>query len=511
MGTESVAGFFGVAMAYRGLDDRAPTPLCPIVVTPAHEVAEIARPEAARALEAHARRARGLAAARGVAAEALRSLFSSYLLLDLLGHLAILPLVGKILTPHLFAAIARRAGGLLLPAVPTSVAIDAADPGDVAPSGRRRGFTIVEQADRIAGTLRAMGIVRGLAPLVVLLGHGSISENNPHLSAYDCGACGGKHGGPNARAFAAMANRPAVRAALRERGIDIPDDTWFVGGEHNTADDSIAYHDLADVPASHGDALRRLAADLATAAAWSAHERCRRFASAPRDPTPDRALRHVVGRTGDFSQARPELGHVTNACAVVGRRAATRGVFLDRRAFLVSYDPAEDPEGKVLEGVLLAVGPVGAGINLEYYFSTVDNAVYGCGTKVPHNVCGLIGVLEGGQGDLRTGLPRQMIEIHEPVRLQLIVEAKPAVLAAIYGRQAPLRKLIGNGWAHLISMDPDSGELAVFHPRGEFVAWERPPAELPVVPASSAWYRGKTDFLAPALIARRRAPEVARA
>ncbi|MCB1863751.1 MAG: DUF2309 family protein, partial [Gammaproteobacteria bacterium] len=180
-----------------------------------------------------------------------------------------------------------------------------------------------------------------------------------------------------------------------ERGIEVPEDTWFIGAEHNTCDELITLYDPGDLPAALESALTELRRVLDQACERSAHERCRRFASAPRDPTPAQALRHVVERSRDFSQARPELGHATNAAALVGRRSMSQGLFLDRRAFLVSYDPTQDPSGTVLEGILLAVGPVGAGINLEYYFSTVNNERLGCGTKTPHNVTGLFAVMEG--------------------------------------------------------------------------------------------------------------------
>ena len=132
-----------------------------------------------------------------------------------------------------------------------------------------------------------------------------------------------------------------------------------------------------------------------------------------------------------MAQPRPEYGHCTNAICIVGRRSLTRGLHLDRRAFLVSYDPNVDENDKVLERILAAVGPVGAGISLEYYFSSVDNETFGCGTKLPHNVTGLIGVMNGHQSDLRTGLPRQMVEIHEPMRLLLIVDATPESLLTV--------------------------------------------------------------------------------
>ena len=499
--TLGAAGFFGVAMNWRGLDDRTVTPLCPVVVTPVHEIREVARPGTeTQHIHRNQRRA-WRDRLRALYQEIRRNLLSSALLIDPLA-LGVLPtLAGKVFAPNPQGRLAETAAALLVPDAPTQVAITAIDDRlPATPEQPRPGFTDAEQADRVAGLLRNIGLTTRFAPLVVLMGHGSMSQNNPHLGAYDCGACGGRHGGPNARTFAAMANRPEVRALLPARGIQLPTECWFVGAEHNTCDEQITFYDQSDLPESAQAALRELQRDLDRACQWSAHERCRRFASAPQNPTLARALRHVVERSRDFSQARPELGHATNAAALVGRRAMSQGVFLDRRAFLVSYDPTQDPDGKILEGILLAVGPVGAGINLEYYFSTVNNERLGCGTKTPHNVTGLFAVMEGTSSDLRTGLPRQMIEIHEPVRLQMVVEAQTDILAAIYGRQAGLRELIGNEWVQLIAKHPDSGEFALFDPASGFAPWTGPMQSLPVCARSGDWYRGQIDPLPPALI-----------
>ena len=499
--TLGAAGFFGVAMNWRGLDDREVTPLCPVVVTPAHEIREIGRPGAEAELALHDRRRDRRGRLRALYHGIRRNLLSSAVLIDALAPAVLPALAGKLFAPRQQGRLAEAFGARWVPDAPTHVAVTAADPDAPAtPERPRLGFTDVEQADRVAALLRNIGLTAQFAPVVVLMGHGSMSQNNPHLGAYDCGACGGRHGGPNARTFAAMANRLAVRALLVERSIEIPADTWFVGAEHNTCDERITFYDRGDLPEEAERALRELQRDLDRACALSAQERCRRFASAPRDPAPDRALRHVVGRSRDFSQARPELGHATNAAALVGRRSMSQGVFLDRRAFLISYDPTQDPGGTVLENILLAVGPVGAGINLEYYFSTVNNERLGCGTKTPHNVTGLFAVMEGASSDLRTGLPRQMIEIHEPVRLQIVVEARTEVLAAIYGRQAGLRELIGNEWVHVIAKDPDTGEFSIFDPARGFVPWAGPVRPLPVRARSGDWYRGQTEPLPPALI-----------
>jgi len=498
--TFGAAGFFGVPMNWRGLDDTEVTPLCPVVVTPAHEVLE----RAAEGADGRPRqRGRWLAGrlSRLFHQGLRRHLLSSLVLIDVAAPAVLLNLAAKIIDPLWQARATDRVRRALVPELATRLHLDApADSPAATPERPRLGFTDPEQADRVTAFLRIIGLTSGFAPLVVIAGHGSQSQNNPHLAAYDCGACSGRHGGPNARAFAAMANRPAVRELVARRGIEIPADTWFLGSEHNTCDEDWLWFDRDLLPAALDGPLQALQADLTEALQRSAHERCRRLASAPRDPVGTTALRHMQARATDFSQARPELGHATNAAALIGRRAVTRGCFLDRRVFLISYDPTIDADGTILEGILLAAGPVGAGINLEYYFSTVDNDRFGCGTKVPHNVTGLFAVMEGSCSDLRTGLPRQMIEIHEAMRLQVIVEARRETLTAIYQRQPPLRELIGNGWILLSAVDPDSGALSVFEPEHGFRPWQPDPAELPRVARSADWYRGHSGPLPPALI-----------
>ncbi|WP_262965306.1 DUF2309 domain-containing protein [Methylobacter psychrophilus] len=500
--TLGTAGFFGIAMNYKGLDDRKVTPLCPVVVTPAHEVQEVPRIGNDKALACHNRgRKLNQWLANCLHHGLRRNLLLSHPIIDAIAPLALLALLAKSLLPKtqygLLASMAQR----ISPPVKTQLNFTSTDNIAVASSDQpKSGFTDGEQADRVAGLLRNTGLTYEFSELIVLMGHGSISQNNPHLAAYDCGACSGRHGGPNGRVFAAMANRPEIRKLLLDRGITIPSDTWFIGAEHNTCNETIIWYDLADVPPEQLASLSKLQEALRHAQQMSAHERCRRLASAPRQPTPKEALAHIKERATDFSQTRPELGHATNASAVVGRRSLTQGVFFDRRVFLISYDPTQDTDGKLLEGILLAVGPVGAGINLEYYFSTVNNERLGCGSKVPHNVTGFFGVMEGASSDLRTGLPQQMIEIHEAMRLQLLVEAKTSVLERIYADQKDLRELIGGGWIHLSAKDPDSGEIFIFEPNTGFVRWQAEVKALALYDKSEDCYRDQTLPVPPALI-----------
>lgn len=507
--TLGAAGFFGVPINYKGLDDSRVTPLCPIVITPAHEVREIPRPQNDEAFNRHNDGLKVVQRAANLMYQGLRrNLLLSQPVIDAIAPVTLAGLLAKILLPKRQQALVAGIRQSVSPPVDTQLMFTSSDVATIAtPDHPKLGFTDKEQADRVAGFLRNAGLTYGFSEIVVLMGHGSISQNNPHLAAYDCGACSGRHGGPNARLFAAMANRPEIRKLVAERGIDIPPDTWFIGAEHNTCNELIIWFDLDAVPAERKAALAKLTGELRHAQQMSAHERCRRLASAPRNPTPEKALKHIEERATDFSQARPELGHATNASAVVGRRSVTRGAFFDRRVFLISYDPTQDPEGKVVETILLAVGPVGAGINLEYYFSTVNNERFGCGTKVPHNVVGMFAVMEGASSDLRTGLPRQMIEIHEAVRLQVLVEAKTSILEQIYGRQESLRELIAGGWILLSAKDPDTGELFIFERGVGFVPWQAEATELPVYEKSPDYYRSQTAPLPPVLI---RQPELER-
>jgi len=497
--TLGAAGFFGIPMYYKGLDEAHTTPLCPVVITPAHIVEEIAKPGAEQTLSAHRRAHHWFERCAYLIHHRLRrEPLSAHLTIDLMAPFTLLGLLGDMLLPNVLAGFRQWFQRALDPEVPTALRFT--EKGDDTSSLPKLGFSDGEQADRLENFLRTIGLTEGFAPIVCMIAHGSTSLNNPHEAAHDCGACGGRRGGPNARVFAAMANRAEVRRLLAGRGILIPEDCWFVGAQHNTCSDEIDWYDLEALPESLRAPFASLRACLHEAQALSAHERCRRFLPAAEQLSPQQAFAHVRRRAADLSQVRPEFGHASNAAAIIGRRALTQGLFLDRRAFLISYDPAGDATGSIIESVLLTAGPVGAVINLEYYFSTVDNDRFGCGTKIPHNVTGLFGVMEGASSDLRTGLPKQMIEIHEAMRLQVIVEAKTAVLEQIYQRQAPLRELIANGWIHLSAIDPESGDIFLFERGRGFVRWQGKDAPLETVENSQAAYRERTGPVAPALI-----------
>ncbi len=500
--TLGAAAFYNTVINWKGLDDDKVTPLCPVVRTPSHELDEIPRENAAELYQQHKERHRKRILVKNfLGQEVRRNLLSSTLAIVVSAPVALATLVGKIAAPLQFGRFSAAMRKEIDLEVPTTLALTAEESS---PEGtvenNRHGFSDREQAQNVGQFLRTIGLAKGFAPLVVLFGHGSSSENNPHASAYNCGACSGNHSGPNARAFAQMANRSQIRTLLHEQGIDIADDVWFVGAYHNTGSEEIEWFDVDMMPLQFHQQFEQLRSEVAQATEFSAHERCRKFASAPKKPTIARAVAHIAGRSFDFSQARPELGHATNASAVIGRRSVSQGLFLDRRTFLISYDPTTDADGAIVEQLLLSNGPVGAGINLEYYFSTVNNEYFGCGTKVMHNVTGFFGVMEGANSDLRTGLPRQMIEIHEAMRLHVMVEASVEILTKVYQRQPPLQQLIGNGWLLVSAIDPDTGEISLFDPQQGFIPWDGEVTPLQSVEHSSDWYDGYMQPLQPVML-----------
>ncbi len=314
----------------------------------------------------------------------------------------------------------------------------------------------VGHAERI---LRAMSMTDNFGRLVLLAGHGSTTVNNPHATGLDCGACAGQTGEASARVVIALLNQPSVRRDLQQRGIVIPEDTWFLAGLHDTTTDEVRLFDTDDVP-------KQLLQDLAKLRLWLEQAgdltRIQRSALLGIAGQTDLAVQaNVRQRSRDWSQVRPEWALANNAAFIAAPRERTASMDLGGRAFLHDYQWQADNGFQILELIMTAPMVVANWINMQYYGSVVDNQRFGSGNKVLHNVTGgAIGVLEGNGGDLRVGLPIQSLHdgkrwVHEPLRLSVFIEAPQTAMDRIIARHELVRQLVENGWLHLFHIDED--------------------------------------------------------
>jgi uncharacterized protein YbcC (UPF0753/DUF2309 family) len=462
--TLGFAGFFGFPIEYIPIGHVRGGAQCPVLLTPVYTVCETVR----GATDEEDTEILGLRLLRRRAAKAWKSFklsaISSFIFVETAGLL----FASKIVSDTL--GLTRTVHD------PNTEGLDEAVIGRLGPrtemrviDGRRTGFDDRQAVDQAEEVLRAMSLTSRFARIVLMTGHGSTTVNNPHASSLDCGACGGHTGEANARVAAAILNEPAVRDGLRARGIDIPEDTWFVGALHDTTTDAVRLFDLDGVPASHGADVDELARLLARATEIARRER----APALRIPPGADLDRAIVARSRDWSQVRPEWGLAGNAAFIAAPRFRTRGIDLGGRAFLHDYDWRADRSFAILELIMTAPMVVASWINLQYYGSTVNNRVFGSGNKVLHNVCGMLGVLEGNAGDLKVGLPWQSVHdgerfMHEPVRLNVFVEAPLDAISAVIANHTMVRDLVENRWLFLFAID-DDGRVSHRYDRGR---WE---------------------------------------
>ena len=442
--TFGTPGYFGAEFFFQPEHGKFYTKLCPAPVTPTHLIKETGG-TLRREKEFHF-------------SKKSHSWYGGWIISQTLGFWSALRLFINIFRPSMTPASAssfRHMDRF------SNLTIERGSPGETE-NGLQIGFTAEEMAQRVEDLLKSIGLVKNFSPVVYVIGHGASSVNNPHYAAYDCGACAGRAGSVNARAICYMANHAKVREILRARGIDVPHTTQFVGGLHDTTRDEIQYFDEDQLAEDNLARHRINEAVFSRALDRNAKERSRRFVSINTKRSLENIHARILRRSVSLFEPRPELNHATNTLCVVGRRSMTRELFLDRRAFLNSYDYTIDPDGQLLVETMKPIGPVCGGINLEYFFSRVDNQKLGAGSKLPHNVMGLFGVANGIDGDLRPGLPSQMIEVHDPVRLLVVVEHFPAVVLAAIRKSPEVYEWFINEWVRLVAVDPETRKLYLF-------------------------------------------------
>ena len=318
-------------------------------------------------------------------------------------------------------------------------------------------ISLTDQCSYALNALRMMGFTTHFAPLIVLCGHGSTTQNNAYSTALDCGACGGRHGASNARILAAILNRSEVRINLSKVGITIPQTTLFIPAEHNTTTDEMTLYSTYD-----NHRIKKLKEDLLKARNANNIKQLQKMENKAKAPN---AISDIWMRSQDWEQVRPEWGLARNSAFIVAPRDITSSLDLDGRCFLHSYDYKQDPDGSSLSVILTAPMVVAQWINMQYFFSMLDNVAYGGGSKVTTNITGKIGIMQGNASDLMTGLPLQSVyssdteTYHELQRLTTVVFAPRYMLDKIIHEQIALQKLFGNGWVQIAAIEPDNRKI----------------------------------------------------
>ena len=455
--TQGFAGFFGVMASYRPLGAQRPRNHLPVLLPARYEVCETAGDGGGAdtaALGARRRLALGLGKAWKQFKLSASSCFSFVETAGLLLY-----------APRL---ISDSLGWTAPVSAPDSAGLSARERARLGPdldARDRDGATGIPVGDRpgaAAFILDAMGLGAPFPRLVLLAGHGSSTVNNPQRAGLDCGACAGQTGAASVRMAAALLNDAGVRAALREQGRQIPDDTWFLPALHDTTTDAVSLLDREQVPTTLADDLARLERALEQAGALCRAERLARLVTQVPATEAERR-RTVEQRSRDWSQVRPEWGLAGNAAFIAAPRTRTAHLSLEGRAFLHEYDWRRDQDFQVLKLIMTAPMVVASWINLQYYGSVVDPEHLGAGNKVLHNVVGgRIGVLEGNGGDLRIGLALQSLHdgrdwVHEPLRLSVFIEAPQAAMDAVLADNPDVAALVDNGWLYLFRIDPEQG------------------------------------------------------
>ena len=436
--TYGFAGFFGVPVSIEDPVTAESYSSCPVLLKPAHTIIE--KPNCS--LQSCKKGYKKLQIIKRIYQSLKYTFTTPFSLVEIMGIFSGLWMGLRSFAPAVSTLIQSALKAIVAPGYSVTPDIESID--------------FEKQVAYSSGALKMMGLTSNFASLVVFCGHASTTQNNPYGTALDCGACGGRHGGSNARILAHILNTGEVRHALKKHNIEIPKDTFFLAAEHNTTKDQVEIYDYTTSETVKQKVLP-LKKDLELARNKNCFLRCAKMGVKVK---PDRAKKETSLRAQDWSQILPEWGLAKNASFIVGPRWLTKNLDLDGRSFLHSYEWEKDKEGASLTTILTAPMIVAQWINAQYFFSTLDNVAFGGGSKITNNITGKIGIIQGNASDLMHGLPLQSVyktdrePYHQPMRLTVVVHAPKSYIDSIISQQTILQKLFGNGWVHLICHDP---------------------------------------------------------
>lgn len=443
--TFGYAGFFGLATDYQDFNTGYVRKSCPPIVPSSYLITESADEEKSDALIDYKRQQNFYKFVDFLTTRMKNMLPSAFGYVEGTGIFYGLRLIVKTLFPS-FGTNDNYAGNLKHEGICTPVI----QPNKSHHTSDLTEVSLLEKVAIVKSAFELLGWKK-FAAIVVFVGHGSQSFNNPFASSLDCGACAASPGRHNARMLANMANLPEVRNVLRvEHDLHIPARTIFIGAEHNTTTDGIVLFDT-DFSFTHQEQLDQLKLDL---------KDIQHKTITSRIGMGTHNIKNAYAKSNNWAETRPEWGLARNAGFIIGPRLLTKSLDLNSRCFLHSYNWEFDENGTSLETIMQGPMVVTQWINNHYYFSTVDNDRFGGGSKITHNVVGKFGVVQGNGGDLKSGLPLQSVKsndlelFHQPLRLSVVIQAPIVRVEEILNKNSNLKELILNEWIYLFVMDP---------------------------------------------------------
>ena len=446
--TFGYAGFFGITADYQHYQEDISIKSCPPIVGSPYKITENSRQEFSSQDETFINNKLVLKSKLQILKRLKNMLPSSFGFVEGAGAFYGFSLIARSFAPSFFSK---------LKATNTRNYESFCEP-QITYNGGEKNTEVIALEEKVAIVKSGFDLMgwKGFAPLVLFVGHGSHTANNAFGSSLDCGACAASPGRHNARLLAALANEAAVKEVLRtQHNIDIPNDTVFIGGEHNTTTDEIVLFD-AKLPATHKKRLNILNKNLQKAQETATSERLL-LASG--------SVALATKKSLNWGDTRPEWGLAKNAAFIVGSRDLTSSMNTDGRCFLHSYDWKSDAEGNALAGIMGGPMVVTQWINNHYYFSTVDNIKFGSGSKITHNITGQFGVVQGNGGDIKSGLPLQSLRAsdtemyHQPLRLTTIIHAPLDRVESILRQNKHLQTLLDNEWMYLKVINPKDSNV----------------------------------------------------
>jgi uncharacterized protein YbcC (UPF0753/DUF2309 family) len=462
--TFGFAGFFGLPVRIHDYNTGQSSDSCPVLLKPRYDIHEIPTIQSAQCIKRNRHGKEKINRLKHAYQELKYNFSTPFSLVETLGAWCGISMLARTLAPVFSAHFVSWLTKKIMPTVHTQPIVTL-NKGD-----SLSGIAPAEQIHYAEAVLRMMGLTDNFSKLVLFCGHGSTTQNNPYASSLDCGACGGHHGGSNAKVLAAILNRQFVRASLYERGIIIPTDTQFKAAEHNTTTDAVVIYPEDDESEVHSDLIKSIQVDLIAAQTMNSYNRCKTFGEYHhKNP-----IYATEKRSHDWSEVRPEWGLARNAAFIIGPRRLTKSIDLQGRCFLHSYEWVQDENGMSLETIMTAPMVVAEWINTQYLFSTLDNVTYGSGSKITHNVTAKIGVMQGNGSDLMHGLPLQSVMMtdeesyHKPQRLLTVIYAPRTKINTIIERQDILKKLFFNGWVKLIAIEPEENQAYELDREGQW-------------------------------------------